>query len=322
MNKILADFIDKYALYMLHRKRSSFWQFKNSIEETEYFDVFYSSPDLPDIKFQEKDQLNGYSMGRYSFKSQMSTVDICNINSSGLYYRSNEGKNSVNVICINGWRSSSHKKLQSIYLKEFMKLNYNIYFVTLPYHMERNSSHALYDGEFMISADIDRTLLAIKQAVLDTRALIRWIKDKNGEVILIGLSLGGLISNLIGVTERKVDKLVSIFYANNLSYTIWDTIPGRYIKADFEKHGFTYEELKRKWQIINPSNFTPVIRKDNILLLTAIYDKYVHKKDSDILWEAWGRPQRVLMNCGHSGIVLCRENIRNSSVSFIRDLRK
>ena len=78
----------------------------------------------------------------------------------------------------------------------------------------------------MISANIERTVVASRQAVADLRAFIQWIKsNKSGPVILIGVSLGGFITNLTATLESNIDVLVSVFYANRLSYSIWHTNP-------------------------------------------------------------------------------------------------
>jgi dienelactone hydrolase len=323
VNKVISELIDTYALFQLHREKSSAWHFKSGGDKAEDFEAFYSTPQLPSISFEFKSNHKGYKIESYRFESENQTGDKCNKYATGLFYSSNEEKSPLNIVFVHGWRSSDYSKLEDIYLEKFMSKNYNMYFATLPYHLGQNAKESLYNGEFMISADVERTALSVKQAVSDIRALIRWIKANNSSpVVLIGLSLGGLVTNMVGVTEEQIDGLVSIFYANDLAYTIWETIPGKHIKADFEKHGFTYEELKKGWEIIKPGSLKPVIPKENILLLTAKYDKYVHKEDADQLWEAWDRPNRVLMDCGHSGIVLCKKAILNNSFSFIEAFGK
>lgn len=107
-------------------------------------------------------------------------------------------------------------------------------------------------------------------------------------------------------------------YANSLAFSIWKSIPGKYIKRDFEAHSFTYEELKKYWGIIEPSNYKPVIQKKNILMISGIHDKYVLNEDTDYLWEIWDKPNRLLYPCGHSGIVFCRDKIRKDSIEFMR----
>lgn len=54
----------------------------------------------------------------------------------------------------------------------------------------------------MVSANVERTVEATRQAVADLRTLIKWIKEnKNGPLILIGISLGGVITNLTSLVE-------------------------------------------------------------------------------------------------------------------------
>lgn len=55
-------------------------------------------------------------------------------------------------------------------------LGWNMYYYSLPYHFEREPENSLYSGELMISANIDRTIESTRQAIVDLRALIHWIK--------------------------------------------------------------------------------------------------------------------------------------------------
>ena len=107
-------------------------------------------------------------------------------------------------------------------------------------------------------------------------------------------------------------------YANSIAYSIWKTIPGKYIQKDLLSHGFTYEKLKSYWSITDPSCFKPIIPIQNILLLSGVYDLYVVNEDTDLLWEAWGRPKRILYPCGHAGIVFNRKKIAEDVIHFIK----
>ncbi|MGI2763197.1 alpha/beta hydrolase [Bacillus cytotoxicus] len=118
--------------------------------------------------------------------------------------------------------------------------------------------------------------------------------------------------------EPEIDVLTSVFYANRLSYSIWNTNPGKYIKKDLSVHGVTYEELVESWEITEPSQATPIMNQENILLISAKYDQYVHMKDTSYLWEAWNKPMRYIYNCGHAGIVLKRKQIALDTIGFIR----
>ncbi|MFK3811869.1 alpha/beta hydrolase family protein [Bacillus halotolerans] len=166
-----------------------------------------------------------------------------------------------------------------------------MYYYSLPYHFEREPENSLYSGELMISANIDRTIESTRQSIVDLRALIHWIKaNKKGPVIIAGVSLGGWVTNLIATLDSQIDVVVSIFYANRLSYSIWNTIPGKFIREELEQNSVTYEDLVKYWNITDPSQALPKVNKDNILLISAKHDQYIDLKDADYLWESWGKP--------------------------------
>lgn len=118
--------------------------------------------------------------------------------------------------------------------------------------MERSTDTSLYSGEYYVSSDINRTLKSQQQAVSYIRALISYIKNKKeGKIIIIGLSLGGITTNLLSEVEENIDVLISLFYANDLSYTIFETEAGKYIKKDFN---ILIEKYLYNQGFINKSN--------------------------------------------------------------------
>lgn len=323
--KYISRFIDHIGLWLLHRDISKESHFKMNLTEAPVPDErtleqYYPAPGYPNIKMSQLHQNHLYKIFKYTYPSQIPLDEKQNDLCSGLFYESQETPSPVHVIFVHGWRMDDFKRIENIFLRPFQRLGYNMYFFTLPYHHERAPIHSLYNGELMISADIDRTLWAVKQAVTDLRALIQWIKkNRGGKIILIGTSLGGFIANLASVVEEQIDILVSIMYANSIAYSIWHTIPGKYIRQDLEQHGFTYNQLRKYWAITDPSLFQPKLTKDNILLLSGKYDQYVLSEDTDRLWEAWNRPKRILYPCGHAGIVFFRKRIRNDVITFIKN---
>jgi pimeloyl-ACP methyl ester carboxylesterase len=322
VNKLLSILIDQYALSQLHKVRSKESQFKKNLRAPipiNKINSFYPGPSLVDIRFEPEQETNGYQSGKYYYPSPIPTNFPENDQVTGLYCRNKEA-NPVYIIFVHGWRMSNIKRIESLSTEYFSQQGYNIFYFTLPYHSQRTPKSSLYSGEAMISADIERTLMAIKQAVTDLRTLIRWIKNQKGEVVLIGISLGGLIVNLTTILEKEIDALISIFYANSLAEETWKAIPLKYIKKDMELNGFTYDRLKDYWAIIEPSNFKPAIDKERILLMTALYDQYILKDDADFLWNAWGSPKRQLYKCGHAGIILKRNDILSNTISFIKTI--
>lgn len=317
----VTKYIDKLALYDLHKKRSKVTQyvsFKNETMKNEERENFYNTYAAnPQFNINPTEDRT-YCSGNFNFRSSISLGDKNNDMVSGEAYL-NSNENAPNIIFVHGWRMDSNDRIKNIFHKDMLNLGWNMYYFTLPYHFEREPEESIYSGEFMISANIERTVAASRQAVADLRALIQWIKtNKSGPVILIGVSLGGFITNLTATLESDIDVLVSVFYANRLSYSIWHTNPGMYIKKDLVQNGVTYDVLKEKWKITEPSVSKPKMDKDNILLISAKHDQYVHMEDTSYLWESWEKPTRLVYNCGHSGIVLNRKRISEDTISFIR----
>jgi esterase/lipase len=318
MIKLMAKIADCYGLYDLHKSytnKDQFYYDKSKISKLNK--DFYTRPDIPELKFEKSSSSDNYEFGTINFSSQVKGDG----KDAVFYYATNNTKKPVNIIMIHGWRSKLNK-LDNIFKGSFMQEGFNTYSYILPYHLERSPQGSAYNGEYFLTANTVRTLNVFKQAVSDIRALIRYIKDDQKEkVYVIGLSLGGLVSNLV-CEHEEIDALISLFYANDLAYTIFHAISGKYIKRDFVNNRFSEEQLSNCWKIITPSLSKPIIDKNKILLVSGRYDEYVLPEDTNKVWEAWGKPQRYVYNCGHSGIVLSKKRIRDDTMRFIRRLER
>ncbi|MCA9773209.1 MAG: hypothetical protein KC466_12425, partial [Myxococcales bacterium] len=50
----------------------------------------------------------------------------------------------------------------------------------LPYHGKRKPAHSIFHGELFWSADLVRSVEAIRQSVMDTRTLLGWLQERRG----------------------------------------------------------------------------------------------------------------------------------------------
>lgn len=321
MKKIISNIADSYGLRSIHKEYSKEDQFSFVEDEVyklndDYFE-FYKNPIKPKIYFKSDNLGEVYEDGMLKFSSQ---VDNGTSNNEAIFHYSKNlsMENNTNIILVHGWRSKVLNRLENVFLDTFINRNYNIYRYILPYHMERTPNESLYSGEYFVSADVSRTLKSVQQSVSDIRALINHIKAQgNAKIVVIGLSLGGIITNLLSEVEVDIDVLISLFYGNDLSFSIFKTDIGKYIIKDFLRNDFSYSSLNKSWKVINPSLRVPILDLDKILLVSGRYDKYVLKKDTDQLWNKWGRPERYIYYCGHSGIVLNIKRIRKDVLRFI-----
>ncbi len=60
------------------------------------------------------------------------------------------------------------------------------------------------------------------------------------------------MANLVATADEYADAVISIMYANSLSYAVWHTPIGKYIKQVLQNNGITYDMLKEYWEILEP----------------------------------------------------------------------
>jgi esterase/lipase len=170
----------------------------------------------------------------------------------------------------------------------------------------------------MINANINRTIISFKQAISDLKILINYIKSfSNSEVFVAGLSLGGIVSNLITAFEKNIDGIISLFYPNSMAYLTYNHPIEMLILNELKNNNIDEKKLANYWNAITPSNYKPLVSREKFLFVSGKYDLIAPLADSDVLWKAWNIPNRIVLNCGHSGTVLLRKQVQKHVKIFL-----
>lgn len=311
--------MDTLGLMLLHRQKSIHSRFNADCGEWDGLQPidFFSKPELPELRWKQVEETD-HKLLHFAYPSFVNTGCPRNDLVSGLCYVPDKpsGKHAV---VVHGWRMDSLDRVRGLLLEQLLELGYHVYFPYLPHHMDRMEQTELYSGEHMVSSDLPGTLRSVRQAVGDLRALLGWIRNSNpgSQITLIGISLGGCITNLTATVEQEIDNLVSVMYANSLSYSVWHTAAGRHIRKDLETNGMSYGKLCRCWSLLEPGARKPYVDKSRILLLSGRYDRYVLPADTDLLWEAWDRPLRKVLPFGHAGLAFRQKAIAEEITAFL-----
>ena len=143
--------------------------------------------------------------------------------------------------------------------------------LSLPYHDVRRPPE-LQRADYIVSANIGRTLLANRQAVLDVKRAVDWLVQQGYERIgIIGTSLGSCLAMLAMAHDPRIRagafNHVSPYFAD----VVWRGLSTAHVRAGLEQT-VTLDELRQLWMPISPWPFIDRITGRKALLVTARYD--------------------------------------------------
>lgn len=165
--------------------------------------------------------------------------------------------------------------------------------LVLPYHFQRRP-HQVVDWHHLLTAQ------TIAQGVAEVRALTGWLLGEGcPAVALAGASYGGLFAGLAACHDARLASAVLIVPRvdmNQISLLAERVLWPR-TRELFRGRRTAYEALDRTPLNLNLSH--PVIPRENILLIEGVHDLLVGSEPVEALWQAWGRPDRWRLPCGH-----------------------
>ncbi len=143
--------------------------------------------------------------------------------------------------------------------------------VSLPYHDARRPPE-LQRADYIVSANVGRTLQANRQAVLDIKRTVDWLAREGFERIgIVGTSLGSCLSMLAMAHDERVRagafNHVSPFFAD----VVWRGLSTRHVHDGLEGH-ISLDDLRECWMPISPWPFISRVRGRRVLLIYARYD--------------------------------------------------
>ena len=126
--------------------------------------------------------------------------------------------------------------------------------LTMPYHEERRPA-GLERADFLVCPNVGRTLQSMRQAVVDTRACVAWLRARGyTRVGVVGTSVGSCTAFLAFVHDDGVDAGVFNHVSGYFADVVWRGISTRHVRAGLEG-ALTLEELRELWLPISPLAF-------------------------------------------------------------------
>ncbi|MFA6560920.1 MAG: alpha/beta fold hydrolase [Verrucomicrobiia bacterium] len=191
--------------------------------------------------------------------------------------------------------------------------------VNLPYHVQRKPNRW---NEYFLTENISQTVQAVQQAVIEARIILRWLRSHHrGPVGVWGISLGGWIASILACVERELDFAILMTPAVRLDRQIWELAFLKAMKAVFLEQGASQEDIARIAAPMLPKFHQPLLERDRILLIEALYDQFLGPETIDELWQAWGKPRIERYNHGHISILM-DQGVLQTAADFIKTIKR
>lgn len=256
------------------------------------------------------------------YRARHANEYTANQRATARWIRPRHGSRRRAIIYVHGWLEPGPWVEEASLLPAlYDELRVDVLHVQLPFHGSRNPKSALFHGEFFWSADLVRSIEAVRQSVIDVRTLIGWLRSRGYvEVGVTGLSLGGAITMLLGCLESPPDYIVPIIAHLMLGEAVEDAPILWRMRDDLDRFGIDKEERRRLFTRLGLEGLRPTLKASRQLWIPARDDQYLTAPLVTKQWEAWGRPPIHWIPGGHMTIPLSMASIVGRMGEFVAGL--
>ena len=131
--------------------------------------------------------------------------------------------------------------------------------LSLPYHDARMPPE-LTRADYIVSANVGRTVQVCRQAVLDARRAIAWLDEQGYESIgILGTSLGSCLAMLTTAHEPLIKAAALNHISPYFADVVWRGLSTAHVREGLNGH-VELELLRSIWQPISPRGYLERLR--------------------------------------------------------------
>lgn len=260
-------------------------------------DDFYALPEINDYRL-DGDQL--------TWTSAIETPSVENNTAHGRFFpaKPKNGKRPRNaVVVLPQWNAQPESHVEACRIFNFIGMS--ALRLTLPYHLQRKPPE-IERADHLVSTNIGRTIQSMRQAVLDTRAAVRWLKNEGYDRVgILGTSVGSCISFLAFAHEPHLDAGAFNHVSGYVADVVWHGLSTAHVRAGFGDQ-VRLDELREFWKPISPFPFMPRIARMGHRPIRFIIARYDLTFPLELSYDAIAEARRhrlpldiVWLPCGH-----------------------
>ena len=251
----------------------------------------------------------------------------------GEYFRPREGHNRPLAILIHGWgdRSVIPCKLLA---KALVKRGIACFVLYLVFHSSRMPEVM---RNRLPRLTPDEWFEGYQTSVIDVRQIVDWASStgetNKEQIAVIGISLGGFIGAISMGVDKRISAGVFLVTGGNYENPVWAKesrnsdraaeyyeAQNRYAQylAEVAEKGLENVIPVKKSYLTDPMTFAPYLQQRPILMINALWDKYIPKQATLDFWQACGKPDIRWFPTSHASIWLLYPLVRKQIVDFLR----
>jgi hypothetical protein len=285
----LAKFLDWSVLQMAyvvaplrHAPRPK-WKLEEALEFLNGRDFIPTASDPARIEFD----------GPRNFKfptPRPSNVEENNIVYGRLYRCAERWQERPVIILLDGRPAAGYYTGFPLIARRFNRAGFNVAVLVAPYELQRRPRRP-FEWDCLMFAR------SMAQNVAEIRALTGWLLDEGcPSVGLLGCSYGGWLAGLTVCSDARIACAVLIVPGVRMSYS--QPVVWRRAREALQALKPAHEAMDTTR--LNLILSTPLIPKENILLIEGIHDLLAGRQPIEELWQKWQQPEIWRLPHGHA----------------------
>ncbi|MBV8266816.1 MAG: alpha/beta hydrolase family protein [Planctomycetaceae bacterium] len=177
-------------------------------------------------------------------------------------------------------------------------------FLKLPYYGERRPAGG---PQRFLSADVERSILAMRQGVCDVRRAAAWLANRPevdpAKIGVTGISLGGIVSALTAAVDPAIGRGAFLLAGGDLARVLWQMPEGTRYRTLWLESGRSFDDFRALVAPVDPLTYADRLVGKRLLMIAGTVDEVIPPSSARALWDAAGRPPIHWYACGHYSAV-------------------
>lgn len=183
-----------------------------------------------------------------------------------------------------------------------LALNVEVIQMQPPYHGRRTPRGSLFSGDLYWTADLVRSVEALRQTFFDARTLLRCLLAEDDRPVGVGgVSLGGALTLSLTCLEKRFAFSIPVVAHMDLAALVADAPVLAKMRRDLRAFGWSDEDFHAFVNDLGWYELRPQLPPDRVLMFAASRDRFFDPILVEKLWHQWGEPSIHWYPTSHMG---------------------